>query len=217
MHGQYVYHVYGPLYDGYVQMDMFRSLAWCTVGVFLAALPATSADLTGADASATIRKYCATCHSAQLKTGGLVLDPAVAVHPQTQAEIWEKVILKLRARSMPPPGFPRPDAATYAELQRFLESEIDRAALAYSNPGKLPLLHRLTRTEYANSVRDLLALDALPKEMDYSLLLPADNTSSGFDNLADLMFTSPAALESYLGAAEKISRLAVGNPAHPSW
>ena len=113
---------------------------------------------------------------------------------------------------MPPPGAPRPDQATYDSLAGFLETELDRAAAAKPNPGKLPLLHRLSRTEYQNAVRDLLALDALPKEMDYSLLLPPDNASSGFDNIADLLFISPTAMESYLGAAEKISRLAVGDP-----
>ena len=76
----------------------------------------------------------------------------------------------------------------------------------------MPLLHRLTRTEYQNAVRDLLALEWLPKEMDYSLLLPPDNTSSGFDNIADLLFVSPTSMESYLEAATKISRLAVGDP-----
>ena len=91
-----------------------------------------------------------------------------------------------------------------------------RRRAAKPNPGKLPLLHRLSRTEYQNAVRDLLALDALPKEMDYALLLPPDNSSSGFDNIADLLFVSPTAMESYLGAAEKISRLAVGDPTAPA-
>ena len=112
-------------------------------------------------------------------------------------------------------GLPRPDAATYDALAGYLETELDRAAAAKPNPGKLPLLHRLSRTEYQNAVRDLLAVEALPKEMDYSLLLPPDNSNSGFDNLADLLFVSPTAMESYLGAAEKISRLAVGDPAAP--
>ena len=116
---------------------------------------------------------------------------------------------------MPPPGLPHPDDATYNALQSLIESQIDRAAVAHPNPGKLPLLHRISRTEYQNAVRDLLGLDALPKEMDLSLLLPADNASSGFDNLADLLFVSPTAMESYLGAAEKISRLAVGDPTFP--
>jgi mono/diheme cytochrome c family protein len=184
-------------------------------GVVLASLPGPAQVFNGPQASATVGKYCATCHGVQVHTAGLVLDPALAAHPEAEAEKWEKVIRKLRARSMPPPGAPRPDQATYDGLQKYLETEIDRASAASPNPGKLPLLHRLSRTEYENAVRDLLALDALPSEMDYSLLLPPDNSNSGFDNIADLLFTSPAAMESYLGAAEKISRLAIGDPAFP--
>ena len=116
---------------------------------------------------------------------------------------------------MPPPGAPRPDQATYDSVAGFLEAELDRAAAGKPTAGKLPPLHRLSRTEYQNSVRDLLALGPLPKEMDLSLLLPQDNASSGFDNIADLLFISPTAMESYLNAAEKISRLAVGDPHSP--
>jgi hypothetical protein len=166
-------------------------------------------------ASAAIGKYCATCHSAKLHTANLVLDPAAASHPETDTEHWERVIRKLRARSMPPTGAPRPDDATYNGLQQFIENKIDGAAASHPNPGRLPLLHRLSRAEYQNAVRDLLALDALPREMDFSLLLPADNVNSGFDNIADLLFISPTAMEAYLGAAEKISRLAAGDPAFP--
>ena len=98
---------------------------------------------------------------------------------------------------------------------RIVEAELDRAAAAKPNPGTLPLLHRLSRTEYQNAIRDLLAIDALPKEMDYSLLLPADNVSSGFDNIADLLFVSPTTMERYSTRRRKISRLAVGDPAMP--
>src|SRR5438876_800571 len=117
---------------------------------------------------------------------------------------------------MPPPGAPCPDAASYDALKGYLITQLDQAAAATPNVGKLPLLHRLTRTEYQNAVRDLLALEWLPKEMDYSLLLPPDNTSSGFDNLADLLFVSPANMERYLEAAQKISRLAVGDRTMPA-
>src|SRR5436190_19135720 len=116
---------------------------------------------------------------------------------------------------MPPASAPRPNKATYDSVSTFLETELDRAATAKPNPGTLPLLHRLSRTEYQNAVRDLLAINALPKEMDYSLLLPADSISSGFDNIADLLFVSPSTMERYLDAARKISRLAVGNPEMP--
>ena len=183
--------------------------------MLLAALPAHAQEMRAPQASAAVQKYCATCHSSQIHTADLVLDPAAVAHPQTEAERWEKVIRKLRARSMPPPGAPRPDPATYNALQKFVEAGIDSAAAAHPHPGKLPLLHRLSRTEYQNAVRDLLSLDALPKEMEFGMLLPADNANSGFDNLADLLFISPTAMESYLGAAEKISRLSIGDPAFP--
>ncbi len=125
------------------------------------------------------------------------------------------MVAKLRSNAMPPAGMPRPDQPTYNSVATYLETELDRAAAQNPNPGKLPLLHRLSRTEYENAIRDLLVLDALPKEMDYSLLLPPDNSSSGFDNIAALLFVSPAIMERYLDAARKISRLAVGDPSLP--
>jgi len=144
-----------------------------------------------------------------------VLDPAELEHVGAHAEQWEKVINKLRTRAMPPAGLPRPDDATYDATAAWLETGLDRASAEQVELGKLPLLHRLSRTEYENAIRDLLGLAALPQEMDYSLLLPPDNASSGFDNLADLLFVSPTAMESYLDAARKISRLAVGDPSMP--
>src|SRR5262249_34451169 len=131
-------------------------------------------------------------------------------------ELWEKIIRKLRSESMPPAGSPRPDKASYDAVATFLENELDRAETAKPNPGTLPLLHRLSRTEYQNAIRDLLALDSLPKEMDFALFLPADNVTSGFDTIADLLFVSPATMERYLDAARKISRLAVGDPEMPA-
>jgi hypothetical protein len=160
-------------------------------------------------------KYCTTCHNERLKTAGLIIDPSALTHAGSNAETWEKVVRKLRANSMPPAGSPRPDEATYNAVASYLETELDHAAAAKPNPGKLPLLHRLSRTEYKNAVRDLFALDALPKEMDFDLLLPPDNASSGFDNIADLLFVSPSTMERYLDAAEKISRLAIGDPSVP--
>jgi hypothetical protein len=165
--------------------------------------------------SAVFTKYCVTCHNARLKTGGFVLDPADLEHAGARAEVWEKVVQKLRAESMPPAPLPRPDEATYNSTAAWLETELDRASAEHVEIGKLPLLHRLSRTEYENAIRDLLGVDALPKEMDYSLLLPSDNASSGFDNIADLLFVSPTAMESYLEAARKISRLAIGDPSMP--
>ena len=128
-----------------------------------------------------------------VEDGGFVIDPAALTSVGGSAERWEKVVAKLRATSMPPAGAPRPDAATYDAVATFLETELDRAAAARPQLGKLPLAHRLSRTEYRNAVRDLLALEALPREVSIDYLLPADNISSGFDNIADLLFVSPSA------------------------
>jgi Protein of unknown function (DUF1592)/Protein of unknown function (DUF1588)/Protein of unknown function (DUF1585)/Protein of unknown function (DUF1595)/Protein of unknown function (DUF1587)/Cytochrome C oxidase, cbb3-type, subunit III len=187
-----------------------------TIGLLLCLFWSVSlAAQTDVAPTAVFTKYCTTCHNEKLKTAGLVIDPTGLTHVATNADVWEKVVRKLRTNAMPPANMPRPDAATYNSAASFLENELDRAAAAKPNPGKLPLLHRLSRTEYQNAVRDLLALDSLPKEMDYDLLLPADNASSGFDNIADLLFVSPSTMERYLDAAEKISRLAVGDPHAP--
>ena len=168
-----------------------------------------------AEAAATFQKYCVSCHNARLKTGGIAIDPATAGQAGQDAELWEKVVQKLRARAMPPAGMPRPDEATYNRMALYLETALDREAGAHPHPGDLPHLNRITRTEYQNAIRDLLGVDHLPKEMDYSLLLPLDNSSSEFDNIADLLFISPATMQRYLDAARKISRLAVGDPNTP--
>jgi mono/diheme cytochrome c family protein len=205
--------------SGYESRPQYSGILPNLLGLSFAALLSTglaSAQAINAQqAGATVAKYCATCHSPKLHTADFVLDPSAVAQPETDADHWERVIRKLRARSMPPSGAPRPADSTYTELEHFIEQGIDAAAAAHPNPGKLPLLHRLSRAEYQNAVRDLLALDALPREMDLSLLLPADNVNSGFDNIADLLFISPTAMEAYLGAAEKISRLAIGDPAFP--
>ena len=164
---------------------------------------------------AVFTQYCVPCHNANAKVGGLVINPADLSNVGANPELWEKVVRKLRSSAMPPVNAPRPDQATYESVATFLETELDRAAVAKPNPGKLPLLHRLSRTEYQNAVRDLLALGALPQEMDFSTLLPQDNISSGFDNIADLLFVSPTTMERYLDAARKISRIAVGDPGMP--
>jgi mono/diheme cytochrome c family protein len=182
---------------------------------FAAAAIAIAAQTTQPSAAATLQKYCITCHSDRLKTAGLTLEKLDVEHPSANAETWEKVIRKLRTRAMPPPTAPHPDAQGYDALAGYLESSIDREATAAPRPGKLALVHRLSRTEYQNAIRDLLAVDALPKEIDYALLLPADNSASGFDNLADLLFMSPTIMERYLDAAEKVSRLAVGDTHAP--
>ena len=160
-----------------------------------------------------LNRYCVSCHNDKLRTAGLALDTIDAANVAAGAETWEKVVRKLRSRAMPPAGSPRPDEATYDTVAAQLERDLDRAAAAKPNPGNVPAFHRLTRTEYRNAIRDLLALDELPKAVDLESLLPADNSSTGFDNLADLLFVSTTQLEQYLSAAQKISRLAIGDPA----
>jgi mono/diheme cytochrome c family protein len=178
--------------------------------------PAPPARASAApDPAATVSQYCVTCHNARLKSGGLQLDPATLNNVASSAGTWEKVVRKLRTRAMPPPGAPRPDEKTYDAVATRLEASLDQRARAHPNLGTLPLVHRLSRTEYRNAIRDLLALDALPLEMDIDLLLPPDNVSSGFDNIADLLFISPTNLERYLDTAQRISRLAVGDPSMP--
>jgi len=165
--------------------------------------------------AAVLERYCVTCHNERLRTAGLVIEPARAASAGADAELWEKVVRKLRTASMPPAGAPRPDEAAYAAVASSLERELDAEAEAQPRLGALPLARRLSRTEYGNAIRDLLALEALPNELSIDFLLPQDNISSGFDNIADLLFVSPSAMERYLDAARKISRLAVGDPSMP--
>ena len=154
---------------------------------------------------ALINQYCVGCHNEKLKTAGLMLDKLDLAHPGQDPEAWERVVRKLRAGMMPPAGMPRPDRATLDSWTAKLETELDRAAAAKPNPGSTGL-HRLNRTEYTNAIRDLLAID-----VDGSTVLPADDSSEGFDNIADALAVSPALIERYVAAAGKISRLAVGN------
>ena len=156
---------------------------------------------------ALVDKYCVVCHSDKLKTGGLSLQSADLTRVPENAETWEKVIRKVRVQAMPPQGMPRPDQATLNAFASSLENAIDTAAAARPNPGR-STLHRLNRSEYANAIRDLLALD-----VDTTTLLPPDDESYGFDNIADVLKTSPSLLERYMSASWNISRLAVGDPA----
>ena len=155
--------------------------------------------------------YCVTCHNQRLKTAGLALDAVDVATPHANPEIWERVITRLRAGSMPPAGRPRPDAAIAQALAAWLETEIDRAWTASPVPGRVNAVHRLNRTQYSNAVRDLFALD--PAAFDVKSLLPGDETADGsFDNFADVLTISTAHLERYLSAARQVTRLATGLP-----
>ncbi len=155
-----------------------------------------------------VNKYCVSCHNQKLKTANLILDRADSQQPANSAEAWEKVIVKLRSRAMPPPGMPRPDNATYDSVADWLGSEIDRTARV--NPGRTASLHRLNRAEYANAVRDLAAV-----EVDAQAMLPPDEQAFGFENNADALAMPPALLDRYVSAAAAIARRAVGDPNMP--
>jgi mono/diheme cytochrome c family protein len=183
-----------------------RAWALSVAGLLLLA-SATRAQT--ADYASVVNKYCVSCHNERAKTAGLMLDnPARAniADPAATPEVWEKAIRKMRVGMMPPQGSPHPDAQTQASLISYLTTSLDRAVSAHPNPGR-PLVHRLNRAEYANAIRDLLALD-----VDTSSLLPPDDAAYGFDNIADALGISPVLLERYLTAAGKISSLAVGDP-----
>ena len=180
--------------------------ALLAAGGFLCTLQARPPAPPTAPHRLLVDQYCASCHNDNLKTAELALD-VVSAHPVAEnAEIWEKVVRKLRARQMPPFGNTRPDETTYDTAVSSLEALLDSAAAAHTNPGRTDTFRRLTRTEYQNAIRDILALN-----VDLSSLLPRDESSQGFDNIT-VTDLSPTLLESYVSAADKISRLALGRP-----
>ena len=168
--------------------------------------PPAAGTVAPAEAKATIDRYCATCHNQRVKAGGLALDTLDVSAAGREPHTWEKVVRKVRTGMMPPSGSPRPDRATLDRLAGSIEQAIDRAAASSPNPGA-PGLHRLNRSEYGNAVRDLLDLPVNP-----DALLPADDSSEGFDNMASVLSVSPALMQAYVNAAAHISRIAVGDP-----
>src|SRR5262249_47265961 len=151
-----------------------------------AAPQATALPATAPSERDVLDRYCVTCHNDRLKTSGLSLEKLDPSKADTAPETWEAVVRKLQARSMPPQGARRPDEATYRTLQTALEHQLDAAAAARPYPGA-PILHRLNRSEYANAIRDLLALD-----VDVTSLLPPDDAAYGFDNISDVLGVSPS-------------------------
>jgi hypothetical protein len=153
-----------------------------------------------------LTKYCVTCHNERLHTAGIALDKITVDNVSGVADVSERVVHKLRAGEMPPAGMPQPDKAALAAFVSWLETGLDRASAAHPNPGRVPV-HRLNRDEYANAIRDLLAVDIDAR----SLLVADDSDEHGFENIAGALSVSPALLERYLSTARKISRLAVGD------
>jgi len=184
--------------------------ALCVVAPAASRGQGTSGPAQAPAPRAVLDKYCVTCHNQRLKTAGLSLDAIDPAQPGDRADVWEKVVRKLRTGAMPPPGRPRPDKALSDGVASWLEERLDRFAAEHPNPGR-PTLHRLNRVEYANAIRDALAI-----EIDAATLLPGDNAAYGFDNNADALSLSPALAERYLGAAARISQMAVGDAAGSS-
>src|SRR5687768_2087579 len=153
-----------------------------------------------------VDRYCLECHNDVELAGDLAFDRLDRGDIAADAAVWETAIRKLRGHLMPPPGEPRPSDASVDAFVGWLEQSLDDGARAAPNPGA-PALHRLNRVEYANAVRDLLDVT-----VDAATLLPADDSSAGFDNIASALSVSPALLSSYVAAAAKISRLAIGDP-----
>jgi hypothetical protein len=177
-------------------------------GLFAWMPPPARQTATPSPQRALIDRYCVSCHSQRNKERGTVpiaLDLADVMRPEADAELWEKVIRKMRGGLMPPPGVARPDEAAAHNLISWLETSLDRAAETTPNPGR-PLIHRLNRAEYANAIRDLLSL-----QIDAAALLPPDDSAYGFDNMAEALGFSPLLQERYVGAAMKIGALAVGD------
>jgi mono/diheme cytochrome c family protein len=162
---------------------------------------------SSADARAVIEQYCVTCHSDRAKAGGLSLQSLDLTDVSANSAPLEKVVRKLRLGAMPPVGLPRPPAQTYSALASWFETELDRAATSKVHSGRTETLHRLNRAEYQNAIRDLLHLEGV----DIALMLPTDDASYGFDNIAGILGMSPTHLDRYLGAARKLSRIAVGD------
>src|SRR5438477_5466791 len=194
-------------------LQLFRWTATAMLAVGFVSVPVAqqpsgraSSPSTGPAYRSVVNTYCLTCHNNKLKAGGLELDAIVAADPADHWEAWEKVVRKLRARQMPPAGAPRPDEASYIAALTSLEASLDSLSAAAPNPGRTDTFRRLTRTEYHNAIRDLLALD-----FDATAQLPGDSSSYGFDNVT-VGSLSPTLLESYVSAAEKISQVAVGRP-----
>jgi len=187
-------------------------LAWFAVVVAPAAgSTAPESPTPTTPSKAFVDTYCVTCHNQRAKTAGLFLDTMDVTNVGVNAEAWEKVVVKLRAGLMPPSGVRRPEQPVIDNFASTLEAALDRVAAEHPDPGRTEPFHRLNRAEYQNAIRDLLSLD-----IDATPLLPTDEVSYGFDNIAGVLKLSPLLTERYLNAAQKVARLALGTPAPPN-
>jgi mono/diheme cytochrome c family protein len=171
------------------------------------AAPQSASKSIGEREFEMLNKYCVECHNYKDWKGQIAFDTMTPDQLPQDAKIWEAAIEKLSGHLMPPPGKPRPDEATRQGFIDWLETSLDEAAYAKPDPGIIAL-HRLNRAEYANAIRDVLHLN-----VDVTNLLPSDDESDGFDNIADVLKVSPAFLDQYISAARTIAIKAVGDPA----
>jgi mono/diheme cytochrome c family protein len=181
-----------------------------SAGHMVAGSPTQQPPAAQAAPQATFERYCLSCHNQNQKERGTVpvgFDKLNLANVGADAEVWESIVRKVRTGLMPPAGRPRPDKAAHDTFVSWIESELDGVARLDPNPGRTEPFHRLNRAEYKNAIRDLLDVD-----IHVDSLLPADDASYGFDNIAGVLKMSPTLMERYLTAAQKISRLAVGTP-----
>lgn len=184
-------------------MNLFRLVA-LLAPIALAGMAQTSR--TTAPNPAILQKYCVGCHNNSLKSGSVSLQGLELAKAGAQAELFEKVLRKVKNGQMPPAGAPRPDARTVTAFEKRLEATLDAEAAAHPNPGR-PGVHRLNRAEYSNAIRDIFDLD-----IDAGAQLPVDDSGYGFDNIGAVLSVSPALLDRYLSVARKVSRLVIGDP-----
>ncbi|MBZ5635124.1 MAG: DUF1592 domain-containing protein [Acidobacteriia bacterium] len=190
----------------YVVAAATFGLALISVSAHLDAQQRNAQAANAASARALLDKYCVTCHNARLKTANLTFDTMDLAHLSNDGAVWERAVRKLRGGMMPPPGAPRPDLTAVDSFVTWLETSLDQAAAANPNPGAVAL-HRLNRTEYANAMRELFGID-----VDAAALLPTDDMSDGFDNIANVLKVSPSFLDQYITAARAVSVQAIGKP-----
>lgn len=183
---------------------MSRLRFWLLLSSAMLATGGTAQEL-GNEHWGTLKRYCTKCHNTDDFSGGFALDQLNPGDLHADGALWESIVRKLRSGMMPPPGQDRPAVENITRVVSGLETALDRTAARHPNPGAV-LLHRMNRNEYANAIRDLLALP-----VDAEHLLPADDSASGFDNIASALVLSPALMQSYITAASRISRLAVGD------
>jgi len=165
-----------------------------------------AAASTPASRKALLDQYCVTCHNVDDKVAGITFDTMDLSRIAKDGDVWEKAIKKLKGGMMPPPGAKQPDRAAALGFASWLETSLDAAAAAAPNPGSVTL-HRLNRAEYAASIKELFAID-----VDSAALLPPDDTSNGFDNIANVLKVSPSFLDQYINASRTVTLQAIGQP-----